>query len=120
MNNSKMPSVKIASGVTVTEGLLGYLDGDGAKLATGSIEAEFRFNNPGTAGQEVSVTPLSLIGHGELVAAGTIAAFAQIYQAAGGKVSSTATNFRIGQSTMAGVANKFVSAFIRPIRTPQS
>lgn len=118
MGNQQFPTVTIATGVTVTEGLLGYLDADGAKLATASVEAEFRFNNPGTAGQQVSVTPLSLLGHGDLVAAGAITAYAQIYQAAGGKVDDTSGEFRIGQATKAGVANKFVSAFIRPLRIP--
>ena len=119
MNNAQFPTVTIASGVTVLKGLLGYLDSDGAKLATASVEAEFRFNEPGVAGGLVSVTPLSLIGHGDLVAAGAITAFAQIYQAAGGKVDDTSGDFRVGQSTSTGVADKYVSAFVRPLRMPE-
>jgi hypothetical protein len=119
MGNQQLPTVTIATGVTVTEGLLGYVDADGAKLASTTVEAEFRFNNPGTAGQQVSVTPLNLIGHGDLVAAGAITAFAQIYQAAGGKVDDTSGDFRVGQSTSTGVADKYVSAFVRPLRMPE-
>jgi hypothetical protein len=117
--NSQFPTVTLAAAVSRPR-LLGLLNDSGqAILADLSNEAEFVFNDAGAIGQKVSVTPLSLIGHGEFVAAGPILINKNIYQAAGGKVDDTIGNFRVGRSSSeAGADGDAMTAFIRGMRTP--
>lgn len=119
MNNGQFPTVKLAVAVTKAR-LLGLLNDSGeAILADATTEAEFVFNEAGALGAKVSVTPLSLVGHGDFVAAGAVLVNKNIYQAAGGKVDDVIGGFRVGRSSSAaGADGDLFTAFASPMRTP--
>lgn len=119
MNNGQFPTVTLASTVSRPR-LLGLLNDSGlAVLADATNEAEFLFNEAGAIGAKVSVTPLSLVGHGDFVAANAVLVNKNVYQAAGGKVDDVITGFRVGRSSSAaGADGDLFTAFCSPMRTP--
>lgn len=121
MTNGQFPTVKLAVAVSRPR-LLGLLNDSGeAILADATTEAEFIFNDPGAIGASVSVTPLSLLGHGDFVAAGPVLVNKNIYQAAGGKVDDVIGGFRIGRSSKAaGADGDLFTAFVSRMRTPNT